>query len=33
MGHTRSMEDSGAEDDWNCESLAQEVSEEKNINM
>lgn len=30
MGHTsRSMEDSGAEGDLNCEGLAQKVSEEK----
>ena len=34
MGHTsKSMEDSGAEGDLNCGSLAHEVSEEKNFSM
>ena len=34
MGHTsRIMEDKGTDYDLNCDGLAQEVSEEKNINM
>ena len=33
-GHnSRSMGDSGAEDDLNCEELTQEVSEENNVSM
>ena len=30
---SRNMEDGGAENDLNCAGLAQEVSEEKNVNM
>lgn len=33
MGHSRIMEDSGAEGDLNCGASTQEVSEENNINM
>lgn len=33
-GHTsRNMKDSGPEDDLNCDGLAQEVSEEKNVSL
>ena len=34
MGHSRiNMEDSSTEGDFNCEGLAQEVSEEQNVSM